>query len=181
MLTRYLKLKALYTRVLNIAIRRDFGSWGVGVQIHPPFCIEGAERIHLGMATSLASGCWLIAHPGGEIRTGERFFCAGDLSLSAAARITIGNDVLFSRNVHVVDHLHAHADPSQPIHAQGLARVAAVTIDDGAWLGPNVVVLPGVTIGRNAVIGANSVVTRDVPAFATAVGAPARVVQRQGR
>jgi acetyltransferase-like isoleucine patch superfamily enzyme len=51
-----------------------------------------------------------------------------------------------------------------------------VKIKDGAWLGTNVTVMPGVTIGRNAVIGANSVVNGDVPDFATAVGAPARIL-----
>jgi acetyltransferase-like isoleucine patch superfamily enzyme len=62
-----------------------------------------------------------------------------------------------------------------PIIDQGIDRVAPVVIEDGAWLGENVVVCPGVTIGRGAVVGANSVVLHDVPARSVAVGAPARV------
>ncbi len=61
---------------------------------------------------------------------------------------------------------------------QGLRDVAEVRIGAGAWLGQNVVVMPGVTIGCNAVIGANSVVTSDVPDHSVAVGAPARLIRR---
>ncbi|MGH2840338.1 MAG: acyltransferase, partial [Solirubrobacteraceae bacterium] len=59
---------------------------------------------------------------------------------------------------------------------QGLDPVAPVEIGDGAWLAQNVVVCPGVRVGRGAVVGASAVVTRDVPDFCVAVGAPARVV-----
>jgi len=63
---------------------------------------------------------------------------------------------------------------------QGFERLEPVAIGDGAWLGQNVVVCPGVTIGTGAVVGANSVVTEDVPAYSLAVGAPARIVRRFG-
>ena len=61
---------------------------------------------------------------------------------------------------------------------QGVDKIAPIVIGDGAWLGENVVVCPGVHIGRGAVVGANSVVVRDVPARAVAVGAPAVVVRQ---
>jgi acetyltransferase-like isoleucine patch superfamily enzyme len=60
---------------------------------------------------------------------------------------------------------------------QGFTTKGPVTLGDNVWLGANVVVTSGVTIGRRAVIGANSVVTDDVPAFAVAAGAPARVLK----
>lgn len=69
--------------------------------------------------------------------------------------------------------------PAGAIRAQGFDDVGEVHIRDGAWLGANVVVLGGVTIGRNAIIGANSVVTRDVPGYAIAAGAPATVRSRR--
>jgi len=74
--------------------------------------------------------------------------------------------------------MHAFEDGSRAVLDQGITRVAPVEIADGAWLGENVVVGPGVRIGRGAVIGANAVVLEDVPDFAVAVGAPARVVRR---
>ena len=63
------------------------------------------------------------------------------------------------------------------IRDQGLARIEPVRVDDGAWLGQGVVVLPGVTIGARSVIGANSVVTSDIPERCIAVGAPAKVIR----
>ena len=63
---------------------------------------------------------------------------------------------------------------------QGIASVAPVVIREGAWLGQGVVVCPGVTIGRNAVIGANSVVRHDVPDRCVAAGVPARVIRKIG-
>jgi acetyltransferase-like isoleucine patch superfamily enzyme len=98
--------------------------------------------------------------------------------LSAVRSVRLGRKVLLARNVYISDHVHGHDDPSRAVLDQDLTGIAAVEIGDGAWLGQNVVVCPGVTIGRGAVVGANSVVRDDVPDFAVAVGAPARVVRR---
>jgi acetyltransferase-like isoleucine patch superfamily enzyme len=87
---------------------------------------------------------------------------------------------LLARNVYVSDHVHAFRDLERAVLEQGVDRVEPVEIGDGAWLGQNVVVCPGVSIGRGAVIGANSVVREDVPDYAVAVGAPARVVRYFG-
>ncbi|WP_420063936.1 acyltransferase [Microbacterium marmarense] len=73
--------------------------------------------------------------------------------------------------------MHGFDDPTIPIRDQALTRIAPVRIRRGAWLGQNVVVMPGVEIGAGAVIGANSVVTSDVPPRTIAVGAPARVIR----
>ena len=83
-----------------------------------------------------------------------------------------------ARGVYIADHSHAFADTARPVLEQGITGVAPVEIGDGAWLGENVVVGPGVRVGRGAVVGANSVVLADVPDFAVAVGAPARVVRQ---
>jgi acetyltransferase-like isoleucine patch superfamily enzyme len=98
--------------------------------------------------------------------------------LSAATSVRLGEKVLIARNVYVSDHIHAYGNPEVAVLDQGLTRLQPVVIEDGAWLGENVVVCPGVTIGRGAVIGANAVVREDVPPHAVAVGIPARVVSR---
>jgi len=86
--------------------------------------------------------------------------------------------VLLARNVYIADHGHAFEDVNTPIMLQGIDHVGEVEIAKHSWLGQNVCVLPGVRIGQHCVIGANSVVTRDVPDFSVAVGAPARIVKR---
>jgi len=91
--------------------------------------------------------------------------------------VRLGGDVLLARGVYVADHAHAFEDPRCPVLAQGIDRLSPVEIADGAWLGEHVVVCPGVRIGRGAVVGANSVVTADVPDRCVAAGAPARILR----
>ena len=106
---------------------------------------------------------------------------AGNCTISAVCRVRLGRAVLLGRGVYIADHDHAYADASRPVLDQGVKNVAPVQIDDGAWLGQNVVVCPGVRIGAGAVIAANSVVKDDVGARCMAAGAPARTVRSLDR
>ena len=114
----------------------------------------------------------------GCLEIGSGTSMAGACVISVVCSIVIEEDVLMARNVYISDHIHRYSDRNRPIVLQGVDKIRPVRIRRGAWLGQNVVVCPGVTIGENAVIGANSVVNSDIPAFAVAVGAPARVVKR---
>jgi maltose O-acetyltransferase len=72
---------------------------------------------------------------------------------------------------------HAFSDPERPMNEQGAAEVAPVTIEDDVWIGMATIILPGVTIGTGAVVGAGSVVTRSIPPYAVSAGNPARVIR----
>jgi acetyltransferase-like isoleucine patch superfamily enzyme len=76
------------------------------------------------------------------------------------------------------DHSHHYEDIDIPIKLQQATEGSSVRIERDSWIGANVFVLPGVTIGRHSVVGANSVVNRDIPSYSVAVGAPARVMKR---
>jgi acetyltransferase-like isoleucine patch superfamily enzyme len=76
----------------------------------------------------------------------------------------------------VTDADHRFDDPDRPVPWQGFTSRGATVVGDNVWLGANVVVTSGVRIGRRSVIGANSVVTTDIPEFSIAAGAPARVL-----
>ena len=91
--------------------------------------------------------------------------------------ITIGDDVWTGHNVFITDMNHGYEDLDLPISQQNQPE-EPINIGDGSWLGYGVVVLPGVNIGRHVVIGANSVVTRDIADYSVAVGSPAVVVRR---
>lgn len=111
---------------------------------------------------------------GSRIRIGARAFANFGLVALDVAPITIGDDVQIGPNVQLLTPLH-------PLEA-GLRRdkwenALPIAIGDNVWLGGGVVVCPGVTIGANTVVGAGSVVTRDLPAGVLAVGNPARVVR----
>ncbi|QKJ21251.1 acyltransferase [Microbacterium hominis] len=98
-------------------------------------------------------------------------------SISAVRSVVIEEAVGIAAGVYISDHSHSFDRPDVPIRDQPITEARPVRIGRGAWLGQNVVVMPGVTIGAQAVIGANSVVTRDVPPHTVAVGVPARVVR----
>jgi acetyltransferase-like isoleucine patch superfamily enzyme len=91
--------------------------------------------------------------------------------------VEIGHDVWTGHHVYITDQNHGYADPDVPISLQTQPE-RPVRIGDGSWIGHGAVILPGVTIGRHVVVGANSVVTSDIPDHCVAVGAPARVIKR---
>ena len=94
--------------------------------------------------------------------------------------IVVGNNVLIGSNVLITDHSHGYND-ARDIHTSPIDRIlyskGPVIIEDNVWIGENVSILPGVTIGRNSIIGANSVVTKSIPAFCIASGNPANVIR----
>jgi acetyltransferase-like isoleucine patch superfamily enzyme len=161
-------------------VRREFGAFGSNSMLVLPCWVFGAGEITVGNGVSIGQCTRLGALDGAKITIGDECEITGGASLFARAEgIEIGRGVLMAWNVQIYDAQHETAAFDRPIRDQGLARGGRVRIRDGAWLGANVVVLQGATIGRNAVVGANSVVTSDIPDFATAVGVPARVISQR--
>ncbi len=165
-------------KVFSLAVSGSFDRFGAHSVIEPPVRLLGERHIRVGDRVFIGSGSWLqVIDDGGSIVIGDGTSISGSCVLSSTLSIRLGERVLFARNVYVADHMHAFSNLDVAVQDQGIERRGAVEIGRGAWLGQNVVVGPGVTIGAGAVIGANSVVLDDVPAFAVAVGAPARVVR----
>ncbi len=92
-------------------------------------------------------------------------------------RVTIGSRVLFGPNVSLYAATHP-TDPAVRRGTEGPEYALPITIEDDVWLGGNVVVLPGVTVGRGSTVGAGSVVTRDVEPLTVVAGNPARLIRR---
>jgi acetyltransferase-like isoleucine patch superfamily enzyme len=171
----------LRDKLFSLLVSGAFRSFGRNSVLQLPIRLHGEGQIEIGDDVFVGAGSWLqVLEPdGGETRivVGDGTSIAGSCVLSAAVSVTLGPRVLLARNVYVADHRHAFADSGRAVLDQGIEEVAPVVVEEGAWLGQNVVVGPGVTIGRGAVVGANSVVLDDVPARSVAVGAPARVVR----
>lgn len=147
-----------------------------------PVRIGGEERIALGSRVFIGPGSWLQTLPDGSNRSvaisiGSGTSIAGACVISAVRCVQLEEDVLLARNVYISDHIHRYTQIGTPILAQGVDKIIPVLIKRGAWLGQNVVICPGVTIGEGAVIAANSVVLSDIPDHCVAAGAPARVVK----
>ena len=112
---------------------------------------------------------------GWNIEVGDNFFANYNLTILDVGKVTIGSNVQFAPNVSIYTAGHPlHPDSRNSGYEYGLP----VTIGDNVWIGGNVVLLPGVTVGSNSVIGAGSVVSRDIPEWVVAVGSPCRVVRR---
>lgn len=94
--------------------------------------------------------------------------------------VSIGCDVLMGPDVVIMTSAHAFEDPNMPINQQGALPIHPVNIGDDVWIGTRVIILPGVTIGKGAVIGAGSVVTKNVPPFAVVAGVPAKIIRYRG-
>ncbi len=152
----------------------------------PPAALFGEQAIHVGADTLIGPYVSLSAGmvPGQElisdriVTIGDRCIIGRHCSIVAHYGVVIGDDVYFGPNVYITDQNHAVVDRDVPIGRQS-APEAPVTIGAGSWLGVNTVVLPGVTIGTHVAVGAGSVVTKDLPDYAIAVGSPARVVRIQ--
>ncbi len=94
--------------------------------------------------------------------------------------VTFGSDVVMGPDVVIMTNTHAFEDVDVPIRVQGNGGSRQVVIGNDVWIGTRVVILPGVTVGDGAVIGAGSIVTKDVPPAAIVAGNPARVIRYRG-
>lgn len=145
-----------------------------------------ASRISLGNRISLRKEAWL--NPATDDPTGEPVIiieddCAiGDHTIiSAKNRIHIERDVLVAQWVLIIDHNHAYEDINTPIVKQGITEGGRIRIGQGSWIarGATIVCPKGeLTIGRNCVVAAGSVVTRSIPDYSLVAGLPARVIRQ---
>ena len=99
------------------------------------------------------------------------------LSNTIIGPVTIGNDIRLAQNITLSGLNHNYEDVSMPIHVQGVST-APIVIEDETWIGANVVVVAGVTIGKHSIVAAGSIVTKDIPPYSVAVGNPARVLKK---
>jgi acetyltransferase-like isoleucine patch superfamily enzyme len=136
------------------------------------------DRARIGPWVLIEPGCWFALYPdSAELEIGEGTIINLGCMLAATERITIGSHCMFANYCFVADADHRYDDASVPVTWQGMETKGPVTIEDNCWFGTNCVVTGGVTIGERTVVGANSVVTKDLPAGVVAAGAPARVLR----
>ncbi|MCU1392222.1 MAG: putative sugar acetyltransferase [Ilumatobacteraceae bacterium] len=165
---------------------RSFGRFGDNSVIcFPANTIFNEHYIHIGSGTMIGPGCTLSAGmvPGQQcisdpvVSIGDRCLIGKGSGIVGHFEIVIGNDVWTGHNVYITDQNHDYRDVTIPISKQSMPE-RSVIIGDGSWLGYGSVVLPGSRIGKHVVVGANSVVSGDLPDYSVAVGSPARVIRR---
>lgn len=160
-----------------------FGAINRKCRVISPLKIDGAKNIFIeGKYTTIGKQTWLAAKTYNgdsncrlEIRSGSKI---GNFNhIYCTQRIIIEKNVLTADKVYISDNLHSYEDVDKPIFMQPIKQLKPVVIGEGAWLGENVCVI-GASVGRGSVVGANSVVTKDIPAYCVAVGTPARIIRK---
>ena len=120
---------------------------------------------------------WITAPGAARIRIGSGTFLNLGVMVASLELVEIGDHCMFANGCYITDSSHRFDDPAKPVPWQGFTTKGPTRIGDNVWCGVDVVVTSGVTIGERCVIGANSVVTTDIPPFSVAAGAPARVLR----
>ena len=135
------------------------------------------ERLELGPHVLFEPNVWLTAPAPARIRIGGGSFLNQCVMVAAMDLVEIGEHCMLANGCFVTDANHRFDDPVRPVPWQGFTSKGPTRLGDNVWCGAHVVVTSGVTIGERCVIGANSVVTTDLPAHSIAAGAPARVLR----
>lgn len=165
---------------------RRFGRFGDGSVIcFPPNALFNEQYISIGEGTMFGPQITLSAGmvPGQQmvsdtvITVGDRCLFGKGSGIVGHLEIVVGDDVWTGHHVYITDQNHGYDDLDLPISRQVMPE-RPVSIGSGSWLGHGTVVLPGSRIGRHVVVGANSVVTGDLPDNCVAAGVPARVIKK---
>lgn len=178
-------LSRILVRAYTIIIRLQFNSWGDGSLIELGAKLMSPALVSVGSNVHICEHAWLNAKDDRldglpTLAIGNGTYIGRFAHINAWRQVTIEDNVLIADRVFISDADHKYKDIKVPVILQGDAFKGAVLIRTGSWLGVGVVVLPGVTVGRNAVVAANSVVTKDVPDYAVVGGIPAKVIKILG-
>ena len=180
----YLRTRAALDRAATKAFIAQIKNVGPSCRVCHPYYLRNPQRIQIGKGFSAQAGLRIEAWDAYGSRSYDSRIVIGDgvvmnydVHIGAISTLRIGNNVLVGSHVLITDHSHGSlvADETDlPAVSRSLFSKGPVTIEDNVWIGEGVCILPGVSVGRNAIIGANSVVTQDVPSGRVVGGVPAK-------
>lgn len=158
------------------------------------FGLNAGKKVYIGRNCSLKGksnivvGKFVTVRPyvqiwtGGTVKISEGSEIGERCRISIANSLEIGKKVLIAPNVYITDCDHEYKNIEIPIIDQGIVQEGQiVSIGDGTYIGINAVIVGNVKIGKHCVIGANSVVTKDVPDYSVVVGSPAKVIRQYNK
>ena len=148
-----------YPALMRSLCRKKFKKFGPGSEFRPGSYAVNCSEISLGANVIIRPGTIMMGVKGGS------------------GHIIIEDNVMLGSGVHIYVSNHRFEDPDKDLIEQGHYPPRPVIIRRGAWLGANVILLPGVNVGERSVVSAGSVVLRDVPARSIVAGNPARIVE----
>lgn len=182
---KFIKSRFSLDQINYYLIRRKFKRLDSVVSRKTEF--KNAQRISIGKGVQIRPYCWIAAmindlpiknafDPWIEIQDG--------VSIGRFAHITISNGLIIEKNVMITegvlisDTIHGYEDIRQPICKQRMFNRGPIRVKEGSWIGNGARIVGSVTIGKNAVVGANAYVDKDVPDFSVVAGVPAKIIKR---
>lgn len=130
-------------------------------------------RISIGPGVRIARGVEFTVLRNAQLNVHPGVFIGRGAVISVHERVDIERDAMVAEYVCIHDNNHRRSDPDRAIAEQGF-DAAPIVIGEGSWIGAHAIILKGVTLGPNCVVGAGAVVTRSFPSHSTLVGVPAR-------
>lgn len=152
--------KLYFDKLAYRLCEKKFFYLGRNTQVRAGVYAINCSKISLGNNVIIRPTSMLFADPRGE-----------------EANIVIEDNVMMGSGVHIYTSNHTYKDPNIDIIQQGHTEVKPVKVKKGAWIGANTIILPGVTVGENSVVGAGSVVTKSIPEKCVAAGNPAKIIK----
>lgn len=181
------KLLGLCRNVYSGYLSTRFAVFGDNTVVKYPSVFVGEEFISIGKNVSLGRRSCITAWDKGSITKprisiGDNTDIGDDCHITSTNNISIGDNVLFGKKITVTDNSHGRCDNYDELCMHPSSREVfskgEVIIKNNVWVGDKVTVLSGVTLGEGCIIGANSVVTCDIPSYSIAVGIPAKVIKK---
>lgn len=157
-----------------------FYNIGKGTIVFAPLQYDNPKTISLSQGIFIAEGAWLMGGTKAESMTLEirdKTVIGHYAHIVAMEKIIIENEVLIADRVFISDCTHCYENIRESILKQDVMILKPVVIGEGTWIGENVCIC-GASVGKHCVIGANSVVTKDIPDYSVAVGSPAKVIKK---
>ncbi len=175
-------LAIIYKLVLRPYYKKILGQFGQKSFLPFSTKLEFAKNIFIGNQVSIGRMSWLASNPLTNNRNpiltiGDGTYIGNFAHIYCTSKIEIGKNVLFADKVYVSDNLHTFEDVNVCIINQSIKQLDTINIGDGAWIGENVCII-GASIGKQSVVGANSVVNKSIPDYCVAVGSPAKIIKR---
>jgi acetyltransferase-like isoleucine patch superfamily enzyme len=169
--------------ILQLLRRRFLSTYGRRLKLDGLCFIGPGVKLEIGKTAQVELGRWSWIGHGTKIRCHEGRISIGaktvmgqECTLSAFQLISIGRECVIADRVMMIDFDHGVVEVERPIRLQGIYK-RDTRVGNNVWIGYGACILRGVTVGDNAIIGTNAVVTKDVPANAVVAGVPARVIR----
>lgn len=184
-------VKNLFYKLNWLISKRMYGYLGINSRILKPSYVSEKKFLYIGnnvtverngyiepITYNLSLDSKVIENANKPVlKIGNNVWIGQGCHINCAQSVLIENDVLISSYVFISDIDHDYSDIGKPVSLQKLI-ISPVTIKEQAFIGTGVKILAGVTVGKHSVIGANSVVSKDIPDYCVAAGVPAKVIKK---